>query len=159
MTYPHRFHKRAWVRACAAAAALPVAMTLAVSAPAVAAESGEVVRVLDVAGVDELEVAAGQTVVFDSGQGRTFSIPESDAPALPAGWSVIRGEDTLRVTASATAAPDEFAVVEVEEATGETDTLRIVVEGTPDEADRALESSSSTWIDRLADRVASFFGA
>lgn len=160
VTFSHRSTQRA--RACAAAVALPVAMTLAAPAPAIAAGSSDTTKVVSVSGTEDIEVSAGETIAFDSTQGRTFTIPEQDASALPAGWSVIRGEDTLRVTASATAQPKEYATIEVKETSGETGTFRVVVGDDAPEEESASSSSSSrsssSWIDRLAGRVASLFG-
>lgn len=133
------------------ASAAAVVFALAVSfggIPVVAA--GELAEVADV------EVAAGQTVVLQSEDGRTYTVADDNTTPLPAGWSVITEKGGLRITAPATASPAEFATVRVTQHSGETGTFRVTVEGEP-EPEPPADGSSSAWFNRLAGRVASLF--
>ena len=148
--YPH-----APLRARAAAVAFPVVMALACPASALAGEWRD------------MGIEPGHTVVLDSRPGCSFSIADGSDTPLPAGWSVISQKGALRITAPATASPDEFATVRVTESGGVTGTFRVAV-GEDDEdggeqrasmTDAPSSSSASAWLERLAGRVASFFGA
>ena len=149
---------RARLRASAVAVALPVVMALACPTPATAADW------------KDMEISPGHTLSLDSAPGRTFSVKGDGAGPLPAGWSVITQKGALRITAPATATPNEFATVQVTDG-GKTETFRVTVDDDdeggadgdgdhPSNADApATSSNASAWLERLAGRVASLFGA
>ena len=139
-------------RARAAAVVLVAAVSIC-GGPVAAA--GELAEVADVE-VADVEVAAGQTVVLQPEDGRTYTVADDNTTPLPAGWSVITEKGGLRITAPATASPAEFATVRVTEHSGEAGTFRVTVEGEP-EPEPPADGSSSAWFNRLAGRVASLF--
>lgn len=114
--------------------------------------------------VEDVEISPGHTLVLQPEDGRTYSVKESESAPLPAGWSVITEKGALRITAPATAAPSESATIEVKDAAGGTETFDVRVEDETPASEPAPSSSSSSggasaWLDRLAGRVASFFGS
>lgn len=145
------------LRARAAAVTFPVVIALACPVAASAGDWGD------------MNIEPGHTVVLDSRPGRSFSIADGSDTPLPAGWSVISQKGALRITAPSTASSDEYATVRVTESGGATGTFRVTV-GENDDDDRdqqrasmtdapSSSSGASAWLERLAGRVASFFGA
>ncbi|WKD56699.1 hypothetical protein CAPI_00595 [Corynebacterium capitovis DSM 44611] len=150
MTFSHR------VRAatCAAAVALCLATPAAPAGAESAAATTSVSPAANLDDLDDVAVEPGSTLTLAAEDGVSYTV--ASEPPLPAGWSVLSKDGSLRLTVPSTAESGSVATITVERSDGSKGSFNIVVAQQPQPAS---DNNSKNWIDQLRGLVSGLFSS